>query len=143
MLQLSLVAVLDPADHDALGRECRPQLPLPQPRLLLRELEDTVPDSRECLLRREAVGRANREARLRLAQQPRDPNLEELVEVRGEDRAELHALEQRERFVRGQLEHARVEVEERDLSIEKSLDVLVGYACGHPHIFYRLRGRCG
>ena len=68
MLQLSLVAVLDSADHDALGRERSAQVPPPQARLLLRELEDTVPDSRECLLRREAVGRANREARFRLAQ---------------------------------------------------------------------------
>ena len=37
--------------------------------------------------------------------------MEELVDVRREDRAELDALEERQRLVGGELEHARMEVE--------------------------------
>ena len=59
------------------------------------ELEDSLADACERLLRREPVGGAHREPGLGLPEQSGDSHLEELVEVRGEDRAELHALEQR------------------------------------------------
>src|SRR5439155_21608582 len=60
---------------------------------------------------------------------PRDPGLElvvdtghadheELVEVARVDRRELHALEQRERRVLGQLEHPLVEVQPGQLAVE-------------------------
>ncbi len=72
-------------------------------------------------MRREAVRRARAEAELCLAEETGDPHLEELVEVRGEDRAELDPLEQRDGLVTGQLEHAGVEVEQRQLAIEEPL----------------------
>ena len=95
LLELLRAEILDPADRDSLGGERRAQIALPQPGLERRELEHALADPRECLLRREAVGRAHDDARLRLTEQPGDPHLEELVQVRGEDRAELHALEKR------------------------------------------------
>ena len=52
-----------------------------------------------------------RDSRLRLPEQPGHAHLEELVEVRREDRAELHALEQRQGLVGRKLEDARVELE--------------------------------
>ena len=54
-----------------------------------------------------------------LSQEPGDAHHEELVEVRGEDRAELHPLEQRHLRIGRQLEHARVEVEPGKLSVEE------------------------
>ena len=48
-----------------------------------------------------------------------DPDHEELVEVAGEDREELGPLEQRDRVVLGQLEHALVEGEPRQLTVEE------------------------
>ena len=50
--------------------------------------------------------------------QARDAHLEELVEVAAEDREELRPLEQRERRVLGEREHARVELEQRQLAVE-------------------------
>jgi hypothetical protein len=44
---------------------------------------------------------------------------EELVQIRGEERAELDALEQRDPRVGRELEHALVEVEPRQLAVEK------------------------
>ena len=59
-----------------------------------------------------------------LAHEPGDADHEELVEVRGEDRAELDALEQRHRRVVGELEHAGVELEPGELAVEESLAFL-------------------
>jgi hypothetical protein len=53
-----------------------------------------------------------------LVQQPRDADLEELVEVRGEDGQELGALQQRVALVASLVEHARVEVEPRELAVQ-------------------------
>jgi len=63
--------------------------------------------------------------------QARDPDHEELVEVRMEDREELHALEERPRGIHRLLEHAPVEREPRNLAIEVEgviLEAVVG--CG-------------
>ena len=46
-----------------------------------------------------------------LVVQAGDADHEELVDVAGEDRAELHALEQRDVRVLGELEHALVELQ--------------------------------
>ena len=50
---------------------------------------------------------------------PGDAHHEELVEVRREDRAELHALEQRLARVGGEVEDAVVQVEPRELAVEE------------------------
>ena len=74
---------------------------------------------------------------LGLAEQAGDAHLEELVEVRGEDRAELHALEERQRLVGRELENARVELEMGELAIEQRLDGLGADSCRHRDIVYR------
>ncbi len=75
--------------------------------------------------------------RLGLSEQAGDPHLEELVEVRGEDPAELHALEQRQRLVRRELENSRVELEVRELAVEQCLDGLGADFRRHRDIVYR------
>jgi hypothetical protein len=66
-------------------------------------------------------------------------NHEELVEVGGEDRQELAALDQRQRLVLGQLQDAVVEVQPGQLPVEVELGVgqpvdLFGCACvGHRY----------
>ena len=72
----------------------------------------------------QSVGGANGEARLGLAEESRDADLEELVEVRREAGAELDTLEQRERVVGRELEHARVELEVRQLPVEQRVRLL-------------------
>ena len=65
---------------------------------------------------------------------PRRPghsNLEELVEVGGEDRVELHALEERHRVVRAELQDARLELEKRQLTVEQALERLGTDLRGH------------
>ena len=52
---------------------------------------------------------------------PGHPHHEELVQVGGVDREELDALEQRDALVLGQLEHALVELEPRDLAVHEQL----------------------
>ena len=121
-----------------------PKLALPEPGLERGELEDALADASERLLRREPVRRADRDARLGLSEEAGDPHLEELVEVRGEDSAELHALEQRQRLVGRELEDAGVELEVRELAVEQILDVLGADLRRHRDIVYRqhaLRGK--
>ena len=69
---------------------------------------------------REPVDRPNGEPGCLLVHQAGDANHEELVEVGGEDRAELHPLEQRLRLLGGQVEHARVELDPRELAVEEA-----------------------
>ena len=107
------------------------------------ELEHALADARERLLRREPVRGEHREAGLGLAEQAGHPHLEELVEVRGEDRAELHALEQRHRLVPGQLEHAAVEVEQRQLPVEEARFGLAADACRQARIIAGARLAAG
>ena len=68
--------------------------------------------------RAEAVGAAGVDPGLELVEQPGDPDHEELVEVRGVDRAEADPLEQRHLRVLGQLQHPLVEVEPGELAVE-------------------------
>ena len=60
-----------------------------------------------------------RDAGVDLLLQAGDADLEELVEVRAADRQEAQALEQRRRRVARLLEHAHIELQERQLAIEK------------------------
>ena len=78
-------------------------------------------DLAEDLERGEAVGTARRRPQLDLLLQARDADLEELVQVRGDDAKELEALEQRHRAVVGLREHAAVELEGLQLAIEEML----------------------
>ena len=135
--------ILDAADRDPLSGERGTQLALPEPRLQRGQLEDALADPRERLLWREPVRRANRDPRLGLPEQTGDANLEELVEVRGEDRAELHALEERQRLVGRELENASMELEVRELAVEQSLDGLGADFRRHRTIVYRQRALWG
>src|SRR4029450_945545 len=61
-----------------------------------------------------------------------DANHEELVEVCREDGAELHALEQRDVLVLGELEDARVEVQPGELAVDQTL-VQARCRCARGH----------
>ena len=105
--------------------------------------QNALADASERLLRGESVGGAHGDARLRLAEEAGDAHLEELVEVRGEDPAELHALEQRQRLVRRELENACVELEMRELAVEQGLDRFGADSRRHRCILYRQRAPWG
>ena len=81
-------------------------------------------DHPQLLRRGEPVGAALGDGGLELLVQARDADHEELVEVRVEDREELHPLEERPARVERLLEHAPVEREPRDLAIEVERVVL-------------------
>ena len=117
--------------------ERRTKLALPEPRLERGQLEDALTNPCECLLWREPVRRANHDPGLGLSEEACDPHLEELVEVRGEDSAELHTLEERQRLVGRELENSRVELEMRELAIEQCLDGLGADFRRHRDIVYR------
>ena len=61
------------------------------------------------------------EARHHPAYQPGHPDHEELVQVGGENGEEAHALQQRDRLVFGEFEHALVESEPALLTVEVTL----------------------
>ena len=104
-------------DLDALDGQLPPDVGVDR-RQLVDEGEDPVAGGVELLLRRPAVGRVGGAADLRLLAQPGDPDLEELVEVAGEDGQELDPLEQRIALVACLEEHAGVELQPRELAIE-------------------------
>jgi hypothetical protein len=79
--ELALVAVLDVRDDDAFLLERRPELALPQPRLLRGQVERAFADLVKNLGRRPAVGRAHADACVLLTAQAGDTHHEELVEV--------------------------------------------------------------
>ena len=79
---------------------------------------DLLGDPLEHLGRRQAVGAAGVDPRLDLVVDPGDADHEELVEVGDEDRQELDPLHQRQRLVLGELQHAVVEVEPRQLAVD-------------------------
>jgi hypothetical protein len=81
---------------------------------------DTRLQRGERLRRSQAVGRAHGEPGGLLAHQARDPDHEELVQVRREDGAELDALEQRLRLLGGEVEDARIELDPRELAVQKA-----------------------
>ena len=105
-------------DPDPLLLERRHELGGEDVRRAGRQLLRALPDPLELLGGRPAVGRTLDHAGLDLLLQARDPDLEELVEVVREDRDELQPLEQGQRGVLGQREHAGVELEPRQLAVE-------------------------
>ena len=104
-------------DRDALG----PQLladARPDRGVVRRQLPDADADLRQLLGGGHAVGRLVRRAGLGLPPEPGHADLEELVEVGREDREELHPLEQGIARVTRLVEHARVELDPRQLAVE-------------------------
>src|SRR4029077_5065104 len=89
---LAVIEVTDARDDDRLGSERRAEPARPQACLLLVELEHARARLDERLLRRPPRGGPHRDASARLAGEPGDPDHEELVEHRREDRAEADAL---------------------------------------------------
>ena len=104
-------------DLDALGREALAQLQEDR-RVLGDELEDALAGVRQLLAGRPPVGRPGDGSRLDLLAQAGDADLEELVEVAGEDRQELDPLEERIAGIARLVEDPRVELEPGQLAIE-------------------------
>ena len=98
-------------DLDPRGGERRPKLALPELRLPRGELVDALPDRRERPPGASPSAERTGDLRLLELEQAGDADHEELVEELGEDRGELHSLEERQRLVLRELEHARVELD--------------------------------
>jgi hypothetical protein len=135
--QLLLAEILDAADRDSLGGERGAQLALPESCLRGRQVEHALADSRERLLGGETVRGADGDSGLGLPEEAGDPYLEELVDVRGEERAVVDALQERKRLVGRELEHASVELEVRELPVEKGLHGFGAGTRGHRLHSYR------
>jgi hypothetical protein len=82
------------------------------------ELEHALARLRDLLGGRPSVRRAGDGTRLDLLAQPGDPDLEELIEVAGEDGRELDSLEQRVACVTRLVQHPRIELEPRQLAVQ-------------------------
>ena len=130
LAELLLLEIVDLGDDDALLRQGRLQLALPELRLLAREVERALADLGQGFPRRAPVGRAQRDSSYRLVHQARHAHHEELVEVGREDRAEVHSLEQLQAWIRGDFQDARVEIEPRKLAVEKPR---VDFGAFRPH----------
>src|SRR6185295_11636609 len=124
LLALVLIALRDPADVDPLLVECGAQISVPDAGLLRGQLADAITDLGERHRRRSPVRGADAEAGRRLTHEAGHSHHEELVEVRGEDRRELEALEKREVGICGKLKHPRVELEPRELAVQQPLGAL-------------------
>ena len=133
LLQLLRLEVLDlGATTIPAGRELRPQVALPELRLLRRERRWRAPGSppaSACGVSPSGNGTVT-PAR-DLIHQARDADHEELVHVRGEDRAEVDPLEQRQRDSSlASVEHAAIEVQLRQFPVEEPR-LRLGGAYGH------------
>ena len=80
--------------------------------------QHALADQRDRLRGDAPVGAGVLDARVDLVAQTGDAHHVVLVEVRRVDRAELHALEQRNPLVLGQLQHALVEVQPGQLAVQ-------------------------
>ena len=119
--ELRVVTLVEVGDDDAVLREGGAELPVPELGLTSSQLEDACAELGEGLLGRQPVRRADEQARLDLVEQARDAHHEELVEVRRADRTETNALEQRLVGIGGEIEHAAVELQPRELPVEEPL----------------------
>ena len=127
VVELRALAVVDVRaadDADAVLGERRPQLLVQAARLASVVPAHRCADGVDRLRRRATVLQRGLEPRLDLVVQAGHADHDELVEVRGDDRAELHPLEQRDARVLGELEHARVELQPRELAVEVELMAL-------------------
>ena len=110
--------VADAHHLDALGGQRRADLLVPQAALLGRELAHALGHPVEHLVARELVGRRRDAPGLEGVLHGGHADHEELVEVAREDGEELAALQQRDAGVGRQGQHARVEVEPRELAVD-------------------------
>ena len=124
LLALLVAERLAADDADAVLGQRGQQLGAQAARLALEVAQDPLADRVEHLRRRAPVGARLGDARVDLVVHAGDADHEELVEVRRVDRGELHALEQRDRRVLGELEHALVEVQPRELAVEVQVGVV-------------------
>ena len=95
-------------------------------------LGDDFGDRVDLLVGRQAVGATPGAARLDVVVERRQPDHEDLVQVRLPDRAELDPFEQGNRGVLGELEDAVVEVEPGELAVEVERRVLEVGLVIHP-----------
>jgi hypothetical protein len=118
-LTLSPAPLLAPREYDALAHQRR-QHHLVQEAILVRHHRARLGTHRvEHLGGPAAIGTRFRQPELDLLLEPSDANLEELVEVRGDDGDEAQPLEQRHRVVGRLRQHAALEREDAELAVEK------------------------
>ena len=103
---------------DAFGRQQRPQRLAPARRLIVDLRQRAAADRRQLLIGGLAVDRHLFDAGAELLQDGRDAHHEELVEIGAGDGEELDALEQRMRGVLRLRQHALVERQPAQLSID-------------------------
>ncbi len=120
LLLLVDVELTPPQHRDALADEARHQVVPEELAVAAHQVPRLAPDRLEDLARHHPAGRRHGDAGSEASLEAGHPHHEELVEVAGEDRHEPGAFEQRKIPVRGQLEHARVEVQPGQLTVEKT-----------------------
>ncbi len=117
-------------EPDALPGERRQDVLVEQPVLALDDALGARGHLAEDLERREAVGAGGARGHLDLLLHAREPDLEELVEVGGDDAEEAQALEQRHLAILGLGEHAAIELERLQLPVEEVVARVAGWAWG-------------
>ena len=130
--QLVGIEVAHRRDRDPLLRERGGERLLPELRLLRGQLEDALADACQRVPWRQPVDGPNRDPGRRLAHQPGHAHHEELVQVRGDEAAHLHALEQRQRVVGDEVEQPRVVLERRELPVQQAVGSFPLGRRGHP-----------
>ena len=120
-------------EDDALFEQDIPQF-APAPLLVGGEVRDGDRDLRQLLLGRQPILRRGGDARAHLADEARDADHEELVEIVRRDRQESQLLQKRMVAVRSLLEHPPVELQPGQLAV----DVALREAAAAP----RRRARC-
>ncbi len=118
VVALGGVQLLDGYQVDALGGKSGPDALGEQALLFFAQFDGGFAYLLELLLGGEPVDAEPGYPRGDPVGEARDADLEELVEVRREDRQEGDALEQRNGLIRGQSEHAGVERQPRQLPVE-------------------------
>jgi hypothetical protein len=108
-------------EPDAFLRERGQDLVVEEPVLRLDDALGARGHLAEHLQRREAVGARGARGELDLLLHAREPDLEELVQVRGDDAEEAQPLERRHRAVLGLGQHAAVELQRLQLAIQEML----------------------
>src|SRR5262249_33430684 len=119
--ELALLArrLLRPDDRDALGGEEWLDFLQEAAMLLVDQLMDSTGDGGEGGGRGQAIRARGHVARAKLPLEIGDPDHEELVEIRAEDREELHTLQKRDARILRLLEDTTVELEPGELAIDQ------------------------
>ena len=89
--------------------------------LIARQQAHGLADARELLGRGEPIRTLDADARPQQPFQAGHTDHEELVQIVRRDRQKPHTLQQRMRFIHGFLEHPTVELQPRQLAIDKAL----------------------